>query len=135
MLTLETILKDTLFVAKMDGWREVGTFEETRHLSERSDCRDYDLCAKQPDHLREFYDAYFAYEQAHCFITVQDFYRDVWSYREWRLTKWNGSKWTLPQGRTSDGESYWRLIAERLAAYENTGLTPDEILKLKGESR
>ena len=38
-----------------------------------------------------------------------------------RLTRWNGKKWVLPQGRTSDGESYWRLIAERLAAYENAG--------------
>lgn len=44
-----------------------------------------------------------------------------------RLTKWNGKKWTLPQGRTSAGESNWRLIAERLAAYENTGLDPEEI--------
>ena len=50
-----------------------------------------------------------------------------------RLTRWNGSKYLLPQGRTSDGESYWRLIAERLAAYENTGLTPEEIETLKKE--
>ena len=48
-----------------------------------------------------------------------------------RMTKWNGNKWVLPQGRTSDGESYWRLIAERLAAYENTGLEPEEIQRLK----
>ena len=43
-----------------------------------------------------------------------------------RLTIWNGKKWVLPQGRTSDGESNWRRIAERLAAYENTGLEPEE---------
>lgn len=48
-----------------------------------------------------------------------------------RLTKWNGNKWVLPQGRTSDGQSYWRIIAERLAEYENTGLTPAEIEELK----
>ena len=46
-----------------------------------------------------------------------------------RLTKWNGSKWILPQGRTSDGESYWRIIADRLAAYEDSGLEPEEIGK------
>lgn len=40
-------------------------------------------------------------------------------------------KWVLPQGRTSSGESYWRLIAERLAAYENTGLEPKEVERLK----
>ena len=41
-----------------------------------------------------------------------------------RLTKWNGKKWVLPQGRTSDGESYWRIIAERLAEYENASERP-----------
>lgn len=44
-----------------------------------------------------------------------------------RLTHWNGEKYVLPQGRTSAGESYWRLIAERLAAYENTGFEPWEL--------
>ena len=43
-----------------------------------------------------------------------------------RLTKWNGKKWVLPQGKTSDGESFFRIIAERLAEYENIG-TPDEV--------
>ena len=43
-----------------------------------------------------------------------------------RLTTWNGSKYILPQGRTDDGESNWRRIAERLAAYENIG-SPEEI--------
>ena len=44
-----------------------------------------------------------------------------------RLTKWNGKKWVLPQGRTSDGESYWRIIAEKLAEYENVG-EPDALV-------
>lgn len=51
-----------------------------------------------------------------------------------RLTKWNGSKWVLPQGRTADGESYWRIIAEKLAAYENTGLSPEEVQELIKEA-
>lgn len=42
-----------------------------------------------------------------------------------RLTSWNGKKWILPQGR-------WREIAERLAAYENTGFEPEEITVLSG---
>lgn len=49
-----------------------------------------------------------------------------------RLTQWNGEKYILPQGRTSDGESYWRIIADRLAAYENTGMMPSEIASIKG---
>ena len=48
-----------------------------------------------------------------------------------RLTSWNGKKYVLPGGRTSDGQSYWRIIAERLAAYENTGMTPEEIEQMK----
>ena len=51
-----------------------------------------------------------------------------------RLTTWNGKKYVLPQGRTSKGESYWRIIAERLAAYENTGLTPEQIEQMKGKA-
>ena len=41
-----------------------------------------------------------------------------------RLTQWNGKKWVLPQGVGT-----FRQIAERLAAYENTGLEPEEIQK------
>ena len=48
-----------------------------------------------------------------------------------RLTVWNGKKYVLPQGRTSEGLSNWRIIAERLAAYENTDLDPEEIEELK----
>lgn len=44
-----------------------------------------------------------------------------------RLTRWNGKKWLLPQGS-------WREIADRLAAYENTGLEPAEIVALKARS-
>lgn len=47
-----------------------------------------------------------------------------------RLTRWNGEKYILPQGRTSDGKSYWRIIAEKLAEYENLG-TVEELRALK----
>lgn len=40
-----------------------------------------------------------------------------------RLTYWNGKKYCLPQGM-------WREITDRLAAYENTGLEPEEIASL-----
>lgn len=46
-----------------------------------------------------------------------------------RLTRWNGKKYVLPQGYGA-----WREIAERLAAYENTGLKPEEIEALKAQS-
>ena len=47
-----------------------------------------------------------------------------------RLTHWNGKKYILPQGR-----GVWREIAERLAAYENTGLEPEEIEMLKAQNK
>ena len=43
-----------------------------------------------------------------------------------RMTKWNGKKYILPQGY-----GVWRKIAERLAAYENTGLEPEDIMAMK----
>lgn len=45
-----------------------------------------------------------------------------------RLTYWNGKKYCLPQGM-------WREIADRLAAYENTGLEPEEIATLQTAGR
>lgn len=43
-----------------------------------------------------------------------------------RMTRWNGKKYVLPQGY-----GVWRKIAERLAAYENTNLEPEEIEAMK----
>lgn len=51
-----------------------------------------------------------------------------------RLTSWNGTKWVLPQGRTSDGQSYWRIIAERLAEYENNDPELEEVNDESGQS-
>ena len=45
-----------------------------------------------------------------------------------RMTRWNGKKYVLPQGH-----GVWREIAERLAAYESTGLEPEEIETLKAK--
>ena len=43
-----------------------------------------------------------------------------------RITRWNGKKWLLPQGQ-------WRAITDRLAAYENTHLEPEEIEEMKAK--
>lgn len=75
MLNLETIMKDSIWVAKMNGWRESGTYDQIGHLFNDEDCRDFDLCAEQPEHLKEFYDMYFKHDG---FITIQDFYKDYY---------------------------------------------------------
>ena len=75
MLSLETILKDTIWVAKMTWGRYSGTYEEVGHYSDSDSCRDFDLCCKQPEHLKEFYDGFFNYTETHGFITIQDYYK------------------------------------------------------------
>lgn len=76
MLELATIMNDTLWVAKMQGWRDVGTYDEIGHLAQDEDCRDFDLAAKQPAHLEDFYKKFWAYDREHGFITVQDYYNE-----------------------------------------------------------
>ena len=44
-----------------------------------------------------------------------------------RLTRWNGKQYTLPQGKTSDGKSYWRMIADKLAEHENNDASVKEL--------
>ena len=81
MLTLETILNESLWVAKVGGCRFVGTYSEVEHWYDDEDWRDTDLAAEQPEHLKEFYDAYFKYDREHGFITVQDYYNNVYAKR------------------------------------------------------
>ena len=74
IISLETIKKDTLWVAKMYGWRAVGTYDEVGHYAKEEECRDFDLCCAQPEHLEEFYELFFAYEEEHGFTFLDDFY-------------------------------------------------------------
>lgn len=78
MLSLEKIMNESLWVAKMQGYRMSGTYEEMRPYFEDEDCRDFDLAANQPEELKPFYDAYWEYDRKHGFTTIQDFYK-VWS--------------------------------------------------------
>lgn len=75
MLTLDQILNESRWVAKMQGWRATGTYKELEHLACSEDCREIDLAGVQPPHLAEFFDLY---NQREGFITIQDFYREVY---------------------------------------------------------
>lgn len=74
-ISLETIKRDTMWVAKMHGWRAVGTYDEIGHFAKEEECRDFDICAEQPEHLKEFYSMLFDYEEEHGFTFIDDFYR------------------------------------------------------------
>lgn len=81
MLALDTIMKDSLWVVKMQGWRKVGTHDELFELADSEECRDFDLSADQPEHLKDFYEKFWKYSDEHGFITVPDFYEDVYAKR------------------------------------------------------
>lgn len=78
LISLETIEKDALWIAKMQGYRECGTYAEISHLAKSEDCRDFDLAAKQPEHLKPFFDAYWAWNEEHGWITIPEFYKDIY---------------------------------------------------------
>ena len=80
-ISLQTIHDETLWVAKMCGYRDVGTYAEVGYLFYDEDCRDFDtVCAEgQPESVRPFWEAYEAYASEHGFILVDDFYRNVYA--------------------------------------------------------
>ena len=47
-----------------------------------------------------------------------------------RLTEWTGDQWIPVQKRIAGKYPGYRVCMERLAEYENTGLTPAEIERL-----
>lgn len=77
-LTLEQIQKDTIWVAKMQTGRIVGTWAEVEHLADSDDCRDCDICAEQPEHLKAFYDEYLKYTREHGWMIIPDYYHTVY---------------------------------------------------------
>ena len=80
-LSYEVIDRDTLWVAKMQGYRQVGTYAEVGHLFSKEECRDFDtLCIEgQPEHLRPFYTEYEAYIEKEGWITIPDYYNKVYN--------------------------------------------------------
>ena len=77
MLNLDIILKDTMWVGKFEyGGRISGTYEELESMM--GEFRDFDLSGKQPSHLEEFYEDYFSYSRKNGWITIQDYYNNVY---------------------------------------------------------
>ena len=77
-LSLETILKDTIWIAKMAYGRFSGTYDELKQYRNSEDCRDFDLCRQQPKHLEVFYGDYFKHIDEHGSISLFHFY-EIWS--------------------------------------------------------
>lgn len=72
MLTFGEIIKGTVWIAKTkDGKIKRGTSDELSSWVGSNEIETFDLCAVQPEPLREFYDKYFAFEDD---IAINEFY-------------------------------------------------------------
>ena len=78
-LTLDEIMAKTLWVAKMYGYRCCGTYDEVANLGHSEECRDFDISANQPEELNDFYNGYFEYERTSGFITIPDYYNNIYA--------------------------------------------------------
>ena len=80
MMTLDAIKNETIWVAKMVGYRLTGTYAEMKKYAEREDCRDFDVCATQPTkELQEFWNACWKYEEeTHRWLMLDEFY-EIWA--------------------------------------------------------
>lgn len=75
IVTLEQALEESLWVAKLSYGRRVGIYSEVYPVYQADeDARDFDACAKQPEHLQEFFDMLWAYEAINGWMTIRDFY-------------------------------------------------------------
>lgn len=78
MLTLDAIQKDTMWVGKFEsGGRTIGTYAELEPMMD--EFRDFDVSSNQPSHLKKFYDSYFAYSRKNGWITIPDYYNNVYA--------------------------------------------------------
>lgn len=76
MLSLETILEDTIWVGKYYfGGRIKGKYNEIAMYQD--EFRDFDIaCLEgQPDYLKEFYEGYFSQRK---YFIIQDYYENVY---------------------------------------------------------
>ncbi len=77
MLTLDTILRDTMWVGKFEyGGRIAGTYEKLEPMID--EFRDFDVSFNQPSHLKKFYEDYFDYTDKNDWVTIQDYYNNVY---------------------------------------------------------
>ena len=76
MLSLDTIMKDTIWVGKFyNGGRVSGRYADLENMID--DFRDFDIACieNQPAHLREFYEGYFSQNK---YYFINQYYHNVY---------------------------------------------------------
>lgn len=77
-LTLDQVMKESLWIAKVGGCRIVDTYDNVKGYYDDPDCRDIDLACKQPDHLQKFFDDYYNYCCKNGWMIIPDYYNNVY---------------------------------------------------------
>jgi len=86
MLSLEQVVNESLWVAKMNGYRKAGTYPELQASGclDSDELRDVDLAAKQPKHLQAFFDEMWAWERSPegRWMTLPEYYKTVYEPKQ-----------------------------------------------------
>lgn len=90
-LSLEKIMNDSLWVVRHStGYRFCGVYDTCQVHMENCEDSDYDyvkdfdlVCyEQQPEELQQFHKEYFEYGCEHGFITIQDYYDNVYNQKK-----------------------------------------------------
>ena len=76
MLTLDEIMKDSLWVVKLKLGRVSCSYEDIEKWAADEDCIGVELCAVQPAHLRDFFDKYFMCDE---YISIKEYYNKYYA--------------------------------------------------------
>lgn len=74
--TMNQVCELSVWVAKFQGWRKVGSYAEVNATVERNEneLRDFDLCAVQPDILAPFFEEQKRLEKLYGWMTWKDLF-------------------------------------------------------------
>lgn len=131
MLTLDQIMRESIWVAKMNWGRTSGTYEDMKVYAESDECRDFDLVCEegQPEHLRDFFHRFFEYSTKNGWITIPDFYKDIYLVEENEKVQ-DRKVWSEDEIRTliqTNDEVLYRALkkiyAEQTADEQSSGET------------
>lgn len=75
-LTLQEIMDNSIWVARMTYGRIVGPYKEIQHYADMDECKDFDVVCEQPTaELQHFWDSYNDYCDTNCtWMTIQQYY-------------------------------------------------------------
>lgn len=77
-LTFEQIMAELVWVLKFYEGRRTTAFWNQIDMND-DNISDVDLSAKQPAHLQAFADAFYKYTVDVAFLSIEEFYNNIWT--------------------------------------------------------